>query len=209
MEDIDVNKYILVEEHHRILLCRLCRSAVRPGPGLEDHFRHVHRVKGQELREIKYYVADMDLLDSFHVALPGDGSAPIGGLDSIRGYGCRRCRYYTRARDNMTRHWRTAGHVPTDVGHGWKEVLLQTWSRGRYARYWDVRDGGEQVVGQQRRHGSTQEGTRGDADDGLGMMERKNREFEAELARQDAERLRQGDAEEGLERESAWVKRLG
>ncbi|OBR02116.1 hypothetical protein CH63R_14417 [Colletotrichum higginsianum IMI 349063] len=214
-DEAGAEKYIAIEASHRMLLCRLCRCGIRPGGGVEAHFRHTYRLKGRALQEIKACVAGMELSDPLEAALPPDGSAAIPGLDSVRGYGCRKCRYYTVARDNIARHWRTANHPPTEARLRWKEVLLQSWSRSPFLRYWEVRNSGHQAPCRRHEKEEEEEGTPPNDDDdnssssGVSMMERQIRAFEAELERQDAERLRRGDVEEGLDRESAWVKRLG
>lgn len=113
-----------LNEEHRMLVCRDCRAAVRPGAGIESHFQHEHQLTGQTLKDIKDYFGVMDLADPKLVQLPDDGSAAIKLLDVLYGYSCTECRYLTTARDNITRHRREAGHG--GAGNRWTEVRLQT-----------------------------------------------------------------------------------
>ncbi|KAL6366266.1 hypothetical protein LRP88_00111 [Fusarium phalaenopsidis] len=185
-----------LNEEHRMLICCDCRAAVRPGAGIESHFRHEHQITGQTLKDIKDYYSTMDLADPKLSQLPADGSAAIEPLDVLHGYSCAACRYLTTARDNITRHWRETGHEAAE--NRWTEVRLQTWMRRKHARYWIVRD-----------HNDID-----NASDGTGItrdsaMEKIIADSQAELKAEDAMRLRKGDLEEDMDRDSAWVKRLG
>ncbi|GKU09242.1 unnamed protein product, partial [Fusarium langsethiae] len=44
-----------LNQEYQILICRLCQAAIRPGAGIESHFRYVHQLKGQVLKDIKDY----------------------------------------------------------------------------------------------------------------------------------------------------------
>ncbi|KAM5527130.1 hypothetical protein FOXYSP1_20399 [Fusarium oxysporum f. sp. phaseoli] len=113
-----------------MLLCRLCKSAVRPGTSIESHFRHEHQLKGKVLKDIKDYYGSMELADLKFAELPQDGSVAVELLDIFSGYSCAACRYYTVARDNTIRHWREAGHGTAEIR--WTEVQLQTWIGGKH-----------------------------------------------------------------------------
>ncbi|KAH8680493.1 hypothetical protein BGZ61DRAFT_481181 [Ilyonectria robusta] len=54
----------------------------------------------------------------------------------LPGYRCTACKYRTVNRKNMLGHPRTSVHL--DVGSGWEEVMLQSFSQGRYTKYWIV-----------------------------------------------------------------------
>ncbi|KAK2684833.1 hypothetical protein QWA68_016741 [Fusarium oxysporum] len=79
----------------------------------------------------------------------------------------------------------------------WEEVMLQTWMGGRYARYWIVRD-------------DSNTGVTSDSADVMrrSAMEEIIASSEARLKEEDAMRLRKGDLEEDIGRDSPWVKRL-
>ncbi|EXA30654.1 LOW QUALITY PROTEIN: hypothetical protein FOVG_17988 [Fusarium oxysporum f. sp. pisi HDV247] len=80
----------LNEEHH-MLLCRLCKSAVRPGPGIESHFRHEHQLKGKVLKEVKNYYEMMELANPKFAELQEDGSVAVELVDMLSGYSCAAC----------------------------------------------------------------------------------------------------------------------
>ncbi|TVY68532.1 UPF0187 protein [Fusarium oxysporum f. sp. cubense] len=74
----------------------------------------------------------------------------------------------------------------------WEEVMLQTWMGGRYARYWIVRDNSDTSI----------------TPDGAGVtrcsaMEEIIATSQARLKEEDAMRLRKGDLEEDIDRDSA------
>jgi hypothetical protein len=119
-----------------MLICCDYRAVVRPGAGIESHFRHEHQIIGQTLKDIKDYYSTMDLADLKLSQLPADGSAAIELLDVLYGYSCAACRYLITARDNITCHWREIGYKAAE--NRWTEVRLQTWMRRKYAWYWII-----------------------------------------------------------------------
>lgn len=194
-----MDKIVMINEEHNMLICRLCDNAVRPdNNGIEGHFR-THQVKGQMLKDIVNYHGTMQFNDPLTVALPPDGTRPVEKLRLLHGFSCAKCRFLTTSRDHATRHWRTASHVAGEGEPRWTKVELQSWmwSQRRYARYWIVKDG----------IGEVDEG----AESGVSKStaEKMIAEFAAELEAEDKARLRQGDVEQGLDRDSAWVKRVG
>ncbi len=178
-----------LEAEHQILLCRLCATAVRPGTGIETHFRQQHLLKGQPLQDILRYFGDMELVDPTTAALPADRSAPIQSLPVLEGLSCTACRFLTTASDNLTRHWRTAGHQAP--GERSTRVKLQRWLAGNRARYWIVSDSNDEEVAAE------------------GGVDKLIHDWEVEVANEDGARLRRGDAQEGLDHDSSWVKRTG
>ncbi|EXL90517.1 hypothetical protein NOF04DRAFT_20545 [Fusarium oxysporum II5] len=54
---------VQLNQEHQMLLCRLCKTAVRPGAGIESHFRQEHQLKGRVLKDIKNYYGSMELAD--------------------------------------------------------------------------------------------------------------------------------------------------
>jgi hypothetical protein len=126
--------YYLAE--HKILLCLVCKIGMPPGKGIETHLRNVHKCKGEELKVIVAYASALPLQDPHAVQLPGHGSAPIPQLDVLGGYHCLGCGYLTASRKNITEHWRLSQHH--DSPKQWERVSMQTFSHGRFARYWVV-----------------------------------------------------------------------
>ncbi|KAF5536828.1 hypothetical protein FPHYL_12880 [Fusarium phyllophilum] len=133
MEDI-----VQLNQDHRILICRLCQAAVRPGSSIESHFRRQHQLKGQVLKDIIDYYGALELADPKNIVVPEDNSPAIEELAISGGYSCCTCRYLTVARDNVVCHWREAGH--NMIEEPWINVWLQTWIGGKHARYWIVQD---------------------------------------------------------------------
>ncbi|KJZ70468.1 hypothetical protein HIM_10140 [Hirsutella minnesotensis 3608] len=187
MQTVDELSHVV--EEHRMLICRVCDSGVRPGGGIERHFRG-HEVKGQLLADLTNYYGPMELdnLETGHQ--PSDGSAPITGLPVLRGYCCSACRFLTTSEKSAQQHWRSVQH--SSCGAKYDAVRLQTWLRGKFARYWAV----EEEAGDPP-------GKTGDS-----ALDAMIAECEAELEADDAARVRKGDKEEGLDRDSTWVKRM-
>jgi superfamily II DNA or RNA helicase len=189
-----IDDLVALIDEYDMLVCRLCNSAVRPSDGIERHFR-AHKVKGQVLADIKNYFASMELNDPLVAELPVDGSKPIDVLRVLHGYSCTQCRFLTTARDNIRRHQRTAEHGSDS--QQWVEVQLQSWSwqQRRHMRYWIVSGGSAEGPAENQDRDSA--------------LDRVIADFEAELEAEDAARLQRGDVEEGIDRDSTWVKWTG
>ncbi|EXK76427.1 hypothetical protein FOQG_18829 [Fusarium oxysporum f. sp. raphani 54005] len=195
MEDI-----IYLNPDYQILICRLCQAAVRPGAGIESHFRFVHQLKGQVLKDIKDYFSALELADPKLIAVPKDNSLAVKQLAVSDGYSCNACRYLTIARDNIVRHWREAGHGAAE--ERWTQVRLQTWIGARnHTRYWIVRDDSDI-------DGPADTANAADARS-QSAMDELIAASQARLKEEDAARLRKGDLKEDIDRDSPWVKRLG
>ncbi|KAF7532207.1 hypothetical protein G7Z17_g13664 [Cylindrodendrum hubeiense] len=102
--------HVQLNEEYGMLICQHCCHAIRPGQSIARHFRREHQLKGPDLREIIDYFEGMGLSDPVYATLPEDGSAPIVPLKIHHGFSCVECRYLTIAGDNITKHWRAAGH---------------------------------------------------------------------------------------------------
>lgn len=126
---VEIGDYLSLDEEHKVLICLLCRAGVKPGKGVEAHFRSAHQLTGDRLKQIVLYSSRVEVSDPDKVQLPADGSRPITELLIRRGFSCTRCRYLTTARDNITAHWRTTLHGTTE--RRWTEVFLQAWPNQR------------------------------------------------------------------------------
>jgi hypothetical protein len=74
--DPQISQIVSVDRDHRVLICTLCKVGVRPGKGIECHFRGAHRVKGDLLRSLLGLYANRQLEDPTQVTLPLHGSRP-------------------------------------------------------------------------------------------------------------------------------------
>jgi hypothetical protein len=192
--------YVQLNQDYQILICRLCQAAICPGARIESHFRYVHQLKGQELKDIKNYYGTLELADPKLAAIPEDNSQAIEQLAISDGYSCCACRYLTTARDNIVRHWREAGHGAAE--ERWTKVRLQTWMGGRnHARYWIVRDDSDS-------DGPFDTANAADARS-QSAIDEVIAAIQARLKEEDAARLRKGDLKEDIDCDSPWVKRVG
>ncbi|KJZ70333.1 hypothetical protein HIM_10262 [Hirsutella minnesotensis 3608] len=131
---------LCVLPEHRILLCLICRAGLKPGKGIETHFRRRHGQKGDTLRSILSFCSGRSFEDPESVVLPRNGSRPIPELRTYNGYRCSDCGHLTMGRSNMSTHWTAAKHVAkSEKCDRWPKVLLQSFgSCNRLARYWVV-----------------------------------------------------------------------
>ncbi|KAH7012437.1 uncharacterized protein B0I36DRAFT_278595, partial [Microdochium trichocladiopsis] len=196
-------------EERRVLVCRDCRSGLRPGSGIETHLRQVHRRKGSILRRaIECSWLAEPLSDPRSVELPGDGQPAVPCLPILAGYSCVRCRFLTINRKVIQAHHRKAGHQPPGPGTGpagWTEVRLQTLSGGSSARYWIVKQAEHDSV-------ATTAGRPGTSGSGSGlasMLEARLARYEESLAAELEETRRTADSRQGADFESTWVREMG
>ncbi|KAL6408600.1 hypothetical protein AUP68_07543 [Ilyonectria robusta] len=123
----------------RILVCLVCRAAVRPGPSIEIHFRGQHKLKGEHLQAVMSLCSDWLLQDPRCIALPNDGTKAIPYLPVYKGFRCTHCIFMTISRKKIVSHYREKKHNIGDINvKDWEEVGLQTFMRGSYAQYWVV-----------------------------------------------------------------------
>ncbi|KJK87120.1 hypothetical protein H633G_09028 [Metarhizium anisopliae BRIP 53284] len=120
---------------YKVLVCLLCKAGVSPGASTETHYRGKHNLKGEELKAVIQLSAQWQLLDPRQAPVPGDGSNPIPELPVLPGYKCMKCRYMTVSRKIINTHCRKQ-HESTD--EKWQEVYLQTFTGGKFSRYWII-----------------------------------------------------------------------
>ncbi|RFN54792.1 hypothetical protein FIE12Z_930 [Fusarium flagelliforme] len=66
-----------VLDEPRVLLCLLCRGAIRPGRGIETHFRNTHKYKGDKLKGILSFCDKQAFQDPTKVPLPENGKLNV------------------------------------------------------------------------------------------------------------------------------------
>ncbi|KAK2122363.1 hypothetical protein NOF04DRAFT_1374394 [Fusarium oxysporum II5] len=84
---IDGVLYVLKKP--RILICRLCRYAVRPDRGIETHFRKIHKYTGNKLKAVLSFCNKQGFQDPTKVQLPENGSKAIPQLPKLGGFSSR------------------------------------------------------------------------------------------------------------------------
>ena len=161
-----------------------------PRQGVEWHFRRHHKLTGALLREIVDTYGYEEGIDGIDGTVPDDGQPPIAGLPVYAGSLCTQCRYCTRGRRDIARHWKAARHNAS--GPRSTPVQLQTWSSGPYTRYW--------IVGAVQPHDAPASAARG--------LQHVLAERKKLLDAEDKERLQKGDEKESVDRDSEWVKAL-
>lgn len=121
-----------------ILICLACKTAVKPGKGIESHFRKQHKLIGNVLQDIIELAGSIPgLCDPATIELPAEGSLAINWLPVLCAYRCTVCQHLTVNKKNILAHHRSAGHETT-TATAWELVNVQTFGRQRYARYWTV-----------------------------------------------------------------------
>jgi hypothetical protein len=128
-----------VLDEPRILLCLLCRRAVRPGRGIENHFRNTHKYTGDKLKGILSFCDKQAFQDPTKVPLPENGSKAIPQLPKLGGFSCDYCDFLSIDKSNLRRHCSSCKPHDRKGGEkGWKHVLLQRLVKGSSVRYWIV-----------------------------------------------------------------------
>ncbi|KAF9771504.1 hypothetical protein IL306_010855, partial [Fusarium sp. DS 682] len=72
-----------------ILICLICKTEVRPGKGIESHFRHNHRLKGEMLKAVNALHSEWTLQDPLHMSPRDKESRVIPDLKVKHGYSCK------------------------------------------------------------------------------------------------------------------------
>ncbi|KAJ4175798.1 hypothetical protein NW767_015667 [Fusarium falciforme] len=136
-----IDRVLCVLDEHQILICLLCKFAIGPGKSIVQHFRKMHRFKGDELQRVISFCSGRSFQDPTTVPLPNHQSKPIPELPRLRGHSCESCEYLTMNRKNILSHCSQLKHGAQQVGErGWKDVTIQTFAKGKYARYWIVEE---------------------------------------------------------------------
>jgi orsellinic acid/F9775 biosynthesis protein OrsD len=185
---------------HQIIICVKCQTAVRPGNGFETHWRHRHQLHGHSLQALLHYLSTLTVRDPRQVYLPPRGSRVIPELGApLRGFSCPDCEFLTVNKKNWQRHT-SQNHHGGGSPATQHMVKLQTFSRGRHARYWVVHDEREEDVKTGR------DGAQGPPDD---VFHRLLRTYEKKYNAQWQERQRIADNPQGVENQSRWVQYMG
>ena len=151
------------------------------------------------LKQAVSYLSTLQIRDPHTIELPSNGSAIIPELPVLRGFSCLGCEYLTISRKKITLHARETAH-----GHEcWRRIRLQTFSKGRYARYWIVKGDGEgddDVVDSESAHiGDT------DGDEWTDMLQ----QYDEICDHEREERRRIVENPTGVENVSTWVREMG
>jgi superfamily II DNA or RNA helicase len=189
-------------QEEQILICLLCHVGVGPGNAAETHFRNVHQWKGEQLMKALAYISTLPLRDPHTTELPPNGSAVIPELGKpVNGCCCVSCGSLTSSEKHIKTHLRKTGHWGGE-GESWKRVVLQTFSRGRHARYWIVKqDGGEDGDAGSAAEGAHEEGEA----EFQTMLERYQAKYDAKRTK----RREVADNPTGVENQSTWVREMG
>lgn len=125
---VKLNQLLSITHNCRILICLICRSAIRPNKSIERYFRSMHRSKGETLRQIRIFCSSWSFDDPTTTPLPKDYSKAIPELPVLRGLRCSYCRYLTISRRNLTKHFQDIEHKEMKKNDtDWEPVLLQTF----------------------------------------------------------------------------------
>lgn len=138
---VRLDNVLCIVTEHRILVCLVCRTAVRPEKVIECHFRGVHGKKGEVLKRILSFCAGWSFEDPSTVVLPWDGRSAIPELPIYSGYSCDECLFKPSSYQVIVQHYSQVKHTATESNRRkWRAVSLQTLVGGKFARYWEVLD---------------------------------------------------------------------
>ncbi|KAH7199165.1 hypothetical protein BKA60DRAFT_411898, partial [Fusarium oxysporum] len=177
------------------------RAAIRPKlVQVEHHYRNCHKTVGEQLQAVIAFAASFspsgcrprtlqDPADE-NIQLPPDGSAPIPGLRTYKGFSCRSgsCRFLTRNKSNLSTHETRNRHRTQVEGERGREYWIVDPARGADA---DSSPATEHVD---------------DAVAGDTLLLQTVRACEKDLKKAEMERQRQVEAPGGVDTESRWVQ---
>ncbi|KAF5975168.1 hypothetical protein FBULB1_7524 [Fusarium bulbicola] len=124
-----------------ILICLICKTAVRPGKGIESHYRNTHFLKGEMLKAVNALHSEWALQDPLYMSPRDKESRVIPDLKVKHGFSCKVCIYLTISKDNFVKHCsKNHAELKTSTEKQYEEVSLQTWLGGKYVQYWTVLD---------------------------------------------------------------------
>ncbi|OBS17295.1 hypothetical protein FPOA_12210 [Fusarium poae] len=219
MKNNTVDQIIQLCEQLDVLLCLICEAAIKPEVDkVEHHYRNCHKTVGEQLQAVIAFAASFsssgwrprtlqDPADE-NIQLPPDGSAPIPGLRTYKGFSCRAggCRFLTRNKSNFSTHeTRNRHRTQVEGKRGREYVMLQSLRKAPHARYWIVNPA----------RGAETTDADGDpaterADDGVtagdALLLQTVRACEKDLKKAETERQRQVEAPGGVDTESRWVQ---
>ncbi|RKK76561.1 hypothetical protein BFJ71_g16904 [Fusarium oxysporum] len=215
MTNDTVDQMIQLCKQLDVLLCLICEAAIKPeADKVEHHYRNCHKTVGEQLQAVIAFAASFspsgcrprtlqDPADE-NIQLPPDGSAPIPGLRTYKGFSCRSgsCRFLTRNKSNLSTHETRNRHRTQVEGERGREcVMLQSLRKAPHARYWivDPARGADADSSPATEHVD-------DAVAGDTLLLQTVRACEKDLKKAEMERQRQVEAPGGVDTESRWVQ---
>ncbi|KAI9771734.1 MAG: hypothetical protein M1839_002748 [Geoglossum umbratile] len=132
----DIFRYL---PDHRILVCVPCGYVVQP-QSITSHLqkKEHHDLSLKDRRALRTYALSHDLTKLEDVKVPDAGAMPLPGLRLMNGYACGFCSYLTTNVYSLREHGRRKHDKRRHDGVYWREVKLQTFSRGNQVRYFIV-----------------------------------------------------------------------
>ena len=135
-----VDQTIQLCEQLDVLLCLICEAAIKPEVDkVEHHYRNCHKTVVEQLQAVIAFAASFsssgwrprtlhDPADE-NIQLPPDGSAPIPGLRTYKGFSCRAggCRFLTRNKSNFSTHESRNRHRTQVEGKRGREPISTGW----------------------------------------------------------------------------------
>lgn len=138
---IRINGLAAILPDYPILVCLICKTAVRPGKGIGSHFRNIHCLKGEMLKALNALHSEWALQDPLYMSPRDKESRVIPDLKVKHGFSCKVCIYLTISKDNFVKHCsKNHAELRTSTEKPYEEVSLQTWLGGKYVQYWIVLD---------------------------------------------------------------------
>ena len=134
-----IAKHLLYNADHKVLICRPCRHAIGPGPGIKRHFKEKHQSIALKVwQQLVDYGKDLCLTEPRDVASLDPTSEPIEGLELSDGKVCNECNRICISEDSMLLHMRTTHQWVKEKGLQWEARKVQTWFHGPNHKYFVV-----------------------------------------------------------------------
>lgn len=136
---------------HKILICRLCESAMQPGP--KSWYRHLnhHRILGSACTTLMEQFSQHELLPTEQLVTPTNVVRPVTGLRVFPGFTCKMCPGFRTVRESKIRDHMGAVHRvkplrARNTGQ-YQRCLLQTFfsAKGKINYFEVLREGNDYI----------------------------------------------------------------
>ena len=117
---------------YKVLICRTCSHAVKPGDGIKRHFKDTHsRTIDVGVRKLIFkHAKSLSLSSPEEVPIPPSTCPPIDGISLLSGWSCDECGHVCPSERSMQEHCRVEHKWVKSTGQRWRSKNIQTFFQG-------------------------------------------------------------------------------
>ncbi len=112
----------VLSEYGRVV-CQRCKIGITYDK-CAAHFRHIHKLDEEQTQALLQF----DTALPATTGTPKDGESPVKNLPVYDGFSCIKCKFRSKSRDEVVRHFRVAQHLTGATGQKYLPVQLQCWN---------------------------------------------------------------------------------